>query len=106
MVARRASRVEARRLERRPDDQRGVVQPVVRQTAYGRGPSSRVDETEHHAQRGGLARAVGPEEAGDRTGFDREAQPVDPRILPRNTFVKLSTTIRPSRGASVMRTPQ
>jgi len=106
VVARRASRVEARRLERRLDDQRGVVQPVVRQTAYGRGPSSRVDETEHHAQRGGLARAVGPEEAGDRTGFDREAQPVDPRILPRNTFVKLSTTIRPSRGASVMRTPQ
>jgi hypothetical protein len=40
--------------------------------AAGRG-----DETREHAHGGGLAGAIGAEEAEDFTGFDREAEVID-----------------------------
>ena len=75
-------RVEARRLQGRPDlgDRRRDV--AVLQSADGRGAGGGVDEPEQCAQCRGLAGTVGPEEAGDRTRFDSEAEPVYGTHLP------------------------
>jgi hypothetical protein len=53
-----------------------------------------------------LPAPLGPRKPVTEPGSTVKLSRSTARILPRNTFVKLSTTIRPSRGASVMRTPQ
>ena len=75
-------RVEARRLDEARDPvERGHarlrVAPEQAHAALGRS-----DEPEHHAQRRGLPRAVGPEIAEDVAGEHREVDAVDRHELP------------------------
>ena len=53
-----------------------------------------------------LPAPLGPRKPVTEPGSTVKLSRSTARILPRNTFVKSSTTICPSRGASVMRTPQ
>ena len=55
----------------------GSWQVDVATTVDGRGAAGLVDQPQEHPERGGLARAVGAEEAGDAAGLDVEVQVVD-----------------------------
>ena len=77
VVACRAGGVEAGRLERSTDDAHGRGDPVVGPAADRRRAGGGGDETEQAAQRGGLAGAVRPEEAGDPSGLHDEREVVD-----------------------------
>jgi hypothetical protein len=72
-----AAGVEAVGLERGPDGAGRVRQVAVADAADGRGAAVRRRQAEQHPQRGGLAGAVGPEEAGDPAGPDLEGQVVN-----------------------------
>ena len=69
--------VEVRRLEGGPHGPERVGEVDVALPVDRRGAARRVDEPEQHPQGGRLARAVGPEEAGDPARLDVEAQVVD-----------------------------
>ena len=71
------SLVRTRRLEHRAHGVKRAVQVGVPGAADSRGAAGRGDQVEHHAQRGGLAGSVGPEEAGHPPRFDGERQVVD-----------------------------
>ena len=77
VVAAAAAGVEVGGLEGRADGRLRGREVDVALAVDGRGAAGRVDETEQHPQRGGLAGAVGAEEAGDPAGLDVEAQVVD-----------------------------
>jgi hypothetical protein len=68
VVARPAARVEAGRLEQRPDPAARMGQPAVGHAADQRLARGRAAQPEGHPQRGRLARPVGPEKAGDGPG--------------------------------------
>ena len=71
------ARVQGGRVEQRADLAQRPDQPVVA-AAADQGPAGgRRVQAEDHPHRGGLARAVRAEEAGDPPGTDREAQVVD-----------------------------
>lgn len=76
MVASGADRVEARLVERDTDRAGRFRELTVGPPGDGRGPGVGGGEPEQHPQRGRLARAVGPQEAGDRSRLDPEGQPV------------------------------
>jgi hypothetical protein len=69
--------VRARCLEHRADGVERALQVGVSGAAHGGRATRRCDEVQHHAQRGGLAGAVGSEEAGHPAGGNREGQVVD-----------------------------
>jgi hypothetical protein len=71
------ARMEAGRLQRGADRAERVGQVGIALAADGGGPPGRGDQGEQAAQGGGLAGAVGPQEAGDRARLDLEAQVVD-----------------------------
>ena len=75
-------RVEAGRLQDRPDRAGRVGQVPVELPADGGAPGIRGDQPEQHPQGGRLARAVGPEEAGDPSRLDHEVQMVDGQHRP------------------------
>ena len=77
VVAAAAARVEVRGLQRGPHGAERVGEVDVALAVDRRGAARGVDQPEQHAQRRGLAGAVGPEEAGDPAGLDVEAQVVD-----------------------------
>ena len=77
VVAGRAARVEALRVQHRADGAPRVGEAVKGHAADGRRARGRGDEAEHHAQGGGLARAVGPQEPGDRARVHDEAEIAD-----------------------------
>jgi hypothetical protein len=70
-------RVEAGRLEHGADRRGRMFQVLIVATGDGRRPGRGVDEAEQHAQCRGLARSVGPEEAGDASRLDVEREVVD-----------------------------
>jgi len=72
-----AAGVEVVVVQRRPDGPRRVGQVAVADPVDGRRAAVRGGQAEQHPQRGGLAGAVGPQEAGDPAGPDLEAQAVD-----------------------------
>ena len=72
-----ARRVEAGGLEHGPHVLDGMVEVHVPASAEGGGALRDRDQPEQHAQGGGLARPVGPEEAGHPAGHHLEAQVVD-----------------------------
>ncbi len=74
-LARGHRRVEAALLGQIADRVRRLDRAVVAEHAAA--ARRRVDDPEQHAQGGGLAGAVGAEQAVDRAGRDREADPVD-----------------------------
>ena len=77
-----------------------VGQVAVADAVDGGGPAVRGRQPEQHPQRGGLARAVGPQEAGDPAGPDLEAQAVNGGDSPVplgevvNAYHRLSFQIR------------
>ena len=77
MVPGAAAGMEARRLEQRSDDPGRLVEFGVAALLDGGPASVRGDEAQQHAQRRGLAGAVGAEEPGHRGAGDLEAEVVD-----------------------------
>jgi hypothetical protein len=77
VVACSPARVEARGLQRCPDDCRRPRQVDVPLSPDRGLAGVGVDQAEQHPQRGGLAGAVGAQEAGDPAGLDGEGQVVD-----------------------------
>ena len=72
-----AAGVEAGRFQHGTDLAGGLVEVDVAPAVERGGPGGRGDETEQHAQRGGLAGAVRSEEAGDRPRSQLEGEVVD-----------------------------
>jgi hypothetical protein len=69
--------MEGRHLQHRADRGDRPVQFAVRRAADGRGACRGGDQSEDHAQGGGLSRPVGAEEGRYRARFDGERQVVD-----------------------------
>jgi hypothetical protein len=82
VLERAAARVEAVVVERGSDASGRVGQAAVAEPVDGRGAVVRSGQAQQHPQRGGLARAVGSQEAGDPARPDLEAQPVDRDDIP------------------------
>jgi len=72
-----AAWVETVVVERGADGAHRVRQVAVASSVDGRGPAVRGNQAKQHPQCGGLASAVGPEEAGDPAASDSEAQAVN-----------------------------
>src|SRR4051794_13440657 len=79
VVAARAPGVEGGVLEHSADKGTRTVELVVAPAAERGGSRRRAHEPEQRPQRGGLARAVGAEEAGDAAGLDVEVEVLDGR---------------------------
>ena len=77
VVVRRSAGVDRARLEHRADLAQRRREVAVAAAVDRRRPGGRRIEADDHAHRRRLAGAVGPEEAGDATGPDLEAQVID-----------------------------
>src|SRR4051794_31603768 len=77
MGARRAPRVKRIRVQHGPDRGGGVVEVVIAAAEDGGRAGGRGGEAEQHAQRRGLAGAVGAQETGDGAGAGLEREVLD-----------------------------
>ncbi len=77
VVAGGASRMETGRLEHGADVVRGAIQAGIADAVDQGRPGRRPHQTEKYPQRGGLARPVRADKAGDRAGLHVETEIVD-----------------------------
>src|SRR6476646_2164968 len=69
--------MEARCFQDRSDPTGGHVEVDIASAVEGGAARSRRDQSNEHAERGGLARTVGPEKARDRAGAQLQGEIID-----------------------------